>query len=296
MAHTGLYVFGTSVLWGQGHDRATKLHTRLATWLRGRHRRTVAVRHFAHSGAVLVGGSRATRLHGEVPTPFPSVLRQIRLAPPPTEKRVRVLVDGGINDVGVLNIVNPQFSRARLRQKIARTCHLDMGTVLAAIGRKYRGADVFVLGYYQILADRIRRRADLVALLDVWNLTEPVSGARTNLVARAVENSKLFRHESDRQLQRAVREANRTATGAIRFVPSTYLPANGLFGRDPLLFGLGDRDPQLDDRVLPCWRAVRRGRTKFHCYLAAIGHPNKRGVTRYLRGVKQALNSLGPGV
>ena len=222
MAHTGLYGFGTSVLWGQGHDRATKLHARLATWLRGRHRRTVAVRHFA--------------------------------------------------------------------------CHLDMGTVLAAIGRKYRGADVFVLGYYQILADRIRRRADLVALLDVWNLTEPVSGARTNLVSRAVENSKLFRHESDWQLQRAVREANRTATGAIRFVPSTYLPANGLFGRDPLLFGLGDRDPQLDDRVLPCWRAVRRGRTKFHCYLAAIGHPNKRGVTRYLRGVKQALNSLGPGV
>ena len=31
MAAIGLYIFGTSILWGQGHKDANKMHTRLVS-------------------------------------------------------------------------------------------------------------------------------------------------------------------------------------------------------------------------------------------------------------------------
>ena len=291
MAHIGLYVFGTSVLWGQGHKRPSKMHMRLARWSRTRHGGTVRVHYAPHSGAVVLGNSTAKRLDGEVPVPFPSIARQIRLAPPPTEAKVYVLVDGGINDVGVANIINPTFSRARLKLETAEACHRRMTTVLTQLGRKYRGFDIVVLGYYQILADRIRRHARrLATLLDVLNICDPEDLKGFDFVSRAVDNCKLFWQESDRQLQRAVSSVAPNIAGTVSFVSSAYTPANGIFGRDPLLFNLGDQDPQLKHRVLPCTRAILKGRTKAHCYLASIGHPNRKGVTRYLNRVKQAMS------
>ena len=290
MAHIGLYVFGTSVLWGQGHNKSTKMHTRLGEWLKKRHGRTVRVHHAPHSGAEVFGRSSHKRLHGEVPVAFPSIIRQIRQAPRVTQEQVYVLVEGGINDVGVFNIVNPNFPRAKLKQKTIEACHRRMSVVLTHLGRKYRGADIFVLGYYQILADRIKKHArDLVNLLDVLNICDPEELEGTDFVSRAVENCKLFWQESDRQLQRAVRDVSPGIEGTITFVSSTYTPANGLFGKDSLLFNLGDRDPQLDNRVIPCTKAILQGRTKAHCYVASIGHPNKNGVTRYLNSLKQTM-------
>ncbi len=290
MANIGLYVFGTSVLWGQGHKRPSKMHTRLAKWLRSRHGGTVRVHYAPHSGAVVLGNSTAKRLHGEVPVPFPSIARQIRLAPPAAEAKVYVLVDGGINDVGVINIINPTFPRARLKRKTAEACHRRMTKVLTQIGRKYRGSDILVLGYYQILADRIRRHArSLAALLDVLNICDPEDLKGIDFVPRAVDNCKLFWQESDRQLRRAVRDVAPNIAGTVSFVSSAYTPANGVFGRDPLLFNLGDRDPQLKNRMLPCTKAILKGRTKAHCYMASIGHPNRKGVTRYLNRLKQAM-------
>ena len=101
MADVGLYVFGTSILWGQGHNKSTKLHTRFTAWLRNRRGRTVRVHYAPHSGAVLARRSNDKRLHGEVPTASPSVVKQISQAPGATENQVIVPIEGGINDVGV---------------------------------------------------------------------------------------------------------------------------------------------------------------------------------------------------
>ena len=167
-----------------------------------------------------------------------------------------------------------------------------MKEALTRLTGRYRRADIFVLGYYQILADRIGRHAtELLKLFDVLNICDPEVAKRIDFVSRAVENSKLFQEESDRQLKRAIREVGRNFNGRMTFVPSTYTAANGLFGRDALLFELGDRDPQLDNRVIPCTRAILRRRTKVHCYLASVGHPDKKGVTRYLNSLKQAVLS-----
>ncbi len=37
MADIGLYVFGTSILWGQGHNDDKKIHTRIKQWLERKH-------------------------------------------------------------------------------------------------------------------------------------------------------------------------------------------------------------------------------------------------------------------
>ena len=203
--------------------------------------------------------------------------------------------------MGVFNIINPTLSRATLKRRTKKACNEDMSTVLKQLIKKYPNANVFVLGYYQIVADRIRRHAkELASLLEVLNVCDSEDLKGIDFVSRAVENCKLFWQESDRQLLRAVAGVNANTAGTVSFLPSTYTPANGLFGKSPLLFNLGDRDPLFDDWVLPCTRAILAGRTKAHCYIAPIGHPNKPGATRYLniikkRGMSRALLKLSGG-
>ena len=47
MADIGLYVFGTSILWGQGHNDPNKIHSRIEQWLRSKGA-SVRVHHFPH--------------------------------------------------------------------------------------------------------------------------------------------------------------------------------------------------------------------------------------------------------
>ena len=286
MAGTGLYVFGTSILWGQGHRPANKIHTQVLKRLRAS---STVTPHFApHSGAVVLGHSTAAHLHGEIPTPFPSIARQVRLAPRPTQNRVVVLVDGGINDVGVSNIINPLWSRAKLVRRTEEACHRDMTRLLRQIGAKYRGADIFVLGYYQILAARLAKHR-LAALLTTLNVSDPFDLLHLDFVSKAVANCKLFHEESDRQLRRAVTNVQAGLTGSTTFVPSTFRPANGLFGRRPFLFMPGEKDPRLRTRLKECPAAIFDGRTGGQCVVASIGHPNQSGVDRYVDQLKRVL-------
>jgi hypothetical protein len=113
--------------------------------------------------------------------------------------------------------------------------------------------------------------------------------ARQTLRELQVNRATFYRwYARYRQLRRTIREAGPLPKGTIAFVPSDHTGANGLFGPDSLLLALRDRDPQFDDRALPCTRAILKRRTKIHCYFASIGHPNRKGVTRYLNGLKQA--------
>ena len=293
MAKIGLYVFGTSILWGQGHNKEKKMHTRIATWLKRSTGKSVSVRHAAHSGAVLKGpaGPGPKPLHGEVPTAYPSLAKQIRRAPLARENRVCVLIEAGINDVGVFNIINPLYSKQKLKKQTRQACYTDLLDVLVQAGRKYPIADIYVIGYYQILADKIGKHAskleELLCALRVCD-AQDLEG---DFVSRAVENTKLFWEESTKQIRKAVRDANDAVRANLVFVDSGYLPSEGLFGPRSLLYNIGNRDPQADNRFVPCARAIAKGRSAVHCFFASVGHPNSRGVTRYAGAIKAAIKA-----
>src|SRR5262249_21714249 len=135
--------FGDSLMWGQGLNRQDRFTARIAqavpqilgtqqavvsadasrsgAQIRGRSdQRTTFVDRFptlfrnqAAIDAFLQGRNErpATGLYGEVPAPFPTVRGQVDLITDALGATIDVaLVDGGVNDINVEDIVNPQVS------------------------------------------------------------------------------------------------------------------------------------------------------------------------------------------
>jgi len=118
MNDLNVVVLGTSIMWGQGLEDADKIHSVLARMLQARDPTcNVDMIFLAHSGASTgfkpdgsVDTRREPRLHGEVPTAYPTVLQQIDdfdqggIA---AESVDIVVVDAGVNDVHSTTILDP---------------------------------------------------------------------------------------------------------------------------------------------------------------------------------------------
>ena len=233
-------------------------------------------------------GPGRKRLHGEVPDEWPSIWTQIKGAPGSKDKRTCILVDGGINDVGVFNIVNPFYNPSKLRAQTKKACYENLLDVLLKLVGKYKGAEVYVAGYYQILASGARK-ADLARFLYTRGVCDAKALVAVNFVSKAVANSRIFWQDSDKHIQAAAGQAHKEAlktSGSVKFVNSGFKASDGLFGSRSLLFKPGQVDPQADDRIVPCWNAIRKGRSGLHCFPAATGHPNTAGVIRYVKNFK----------
>src|SRR5579871_78351 len=106
-ASMNLVVFGTSLLWGQGLEDKDKIHNVLARLIEQRNPGcTVNVIFLAHSGASTgfnpdgsVDTTRKPRIHGEVPTLYPTILQEMEefdaLNVPP-ETVDLILLDAGV--------------------------------------------------------------------------------------------------------------------------------------------------------------------------------------------------------
>lgn len=286
-----LLVFGSSILWGQGLLEEDKLHQRYRNWLEKEYGERVRVQQFAHSGAFInhPEAGRHSRLHGEVPTPFPTVLEQIARCRIKLRSKVRILIEGGINDVGGARIVSPASTPEEIIRLTEESCYRGVKEMLAALARRFPEAEVYVPGYYQILVPRhlgwqgfhkigenqgVQLEKDLIDFDD-----------------RAVANSRCFHLESEKGMKRAVKEAREELGLDAFFVPSGFLPENGMFGNEVLLFSPWKKDPRIRERARACTSALRSGRTGVHCYLAAAFHPDVRGVTRYLEAIVKATRS-----
>lgn len=288
-----LYLFGSSVLWGQGHTKADKIGSKTAKWIADRFGERVKVHLMAHSGAFLSGDPDrgGKRLHGEVPSPWPSVLEQIRRAPKARSSRVRILIEGGINEVGGGRISNPTTSPEFIASATAQACGLKMDEVLGELSQRFPQAEIFVIGYYQILADSARSgeveemmKRDGVPGGDMsWEGFDPRD--------RAVENSRQFRKLSDRYLRHAAERIARVHAGRCVFVNSGFRGWEGMFGDPTLLFNPWTKDPMRKPRARHCTLAIALRRTGLHCYLAATGHPNVEGIDRYVSRITAAMDS-----
>jgi lysophospholipase L1-like esterase len=109
-----MLVVGDSLMWGQGLQESEKFYSLVKVAIQERNP-GVTVRAIvrAHSGATIGWnkGGTAERLDGEIPTSYPTIQQQVEeFTGPPEAKAIDlVLVDGGINDVKVDRILNPQI-------------------------------------------------------------------------------------------------------------------------------------------------------------------------------------------
>ncbi len=271
-----LYVFGSSILWGQGILPEEKIHATFANWLLIEKGELAKVHMFAHSGARVLGGDGDADLHGEIPRAEPSVMAQVEAASRRGTGRVRILVEGGINDVGGTKIVSPRTSQAFINSRVEQACYHEMKSVLKVILRKFPEAEIYLFGYYPILAENVAGR-DLRELQE----TEDNETGWDDFPELALRNSQVFLEESDRMLFRLAEEMDGNFSGTCRFVPSGFLQSEGMFGRHSLLFHPWDSDPLMGIRARKCAVAIARRQTGVHCFLASTAHPNEAGALRY---------------
>ncbi|MEP2777673.1 MAG: hypothetical protein ABJQ93_17140 [Luteolibacter sp.] len=251
----------------------------------------------AHSGAFLTGdpADPSKRLHGEVPSPWPSVLEQIRTAREPGGRKVRIIVEGGINEVGGGRISSPTTSARYLESATKAACYVTLGKVLTELSERFPEAEIYVLGYYQILADRAKRD-EVEGLLKEEGITPgEIDEADFDLRERAVENSRRFHELSDHWIGKAVAETAAKHKGSCKFVASGFEEWEGMFGERSLVFSPWTRDAMRGKRARLCTMAIARGRTGLHCYLAATAHPNRAGMERYVSQITTAMAGSGRG-
>ncbi len=298
-----MVVIGDSVAWGQGLLEQHKYHTLVAQGLpagagNAPHEKTV----IAHSFAIIgVGvGTNEGALDGEVPTAYPTIIQQVDGFNDDPRTVDLVLVNGGINDVDVRDILNPFTDTSHLQDWIEVHCRMHMKAWLDKVLAKFTlpTARVIVTEYYPILSgqsDPDLFKPFLKAIGAPW-FDFLADELEDEIIEKIVKHCKVFSDQSATALQNAVNDANGAATGGgrVKFVSSGFGPENAADAHTPWLFGVDGDDLSPEDEVIAscpvsCDTCEADPLQRWECYRASAGHPNPDGAKQY---VAQILASL----
>jgi LGFP repeat len=293
--HFDLVGLGTSIVWGQGLMGPNKFITEVASWLRGELPSTIVHVHtFAHSGAAIVA-PRATKeplgIGGEVPVAFPLLSEQLNAAARVLGERRStradaqlVLVDGGINDVSVFNIVNPKLTPADISKLTAERCIAPMRGFLEDVLKTFPTALVVLVGYYPIFTEHTTDENLSVALRKGYRIH-----ANKSLREQECALSRAWADSSNAGFERVAAELNNASQEPrVLFVPVALGPDQGLMAGDgSLLFGPLDTDPAAEERREQATRAGSSAPPE--ALVADVGHPNQRGERMYADAIIEAL-------
>jgi len=298
-----LLVIGDSVCWGQGladqHKFATLVTTALGATLESH----------AHSGAIIGANSTivGTSVPGEVPASLPSILQQLPLCQNPGDVDL-VIVNGGINDVGIGKILSPLTTTAQLDQSVHQHCGDDMSTLLSNVGSVITkpGAKVVVPGYYTILSPdstHFVNAAQFLMLLEMHGVATGSSALSLQfdpltLLPSVTNNCHEFFVRSNAELAAAVAQANQQFAGnpQFTFVGLPFTDQNAVYASHPLLWGL-KLNLEPEDEVVtvrkPQCKQVHGGITDLpqllQCQRASAGHPNVEGAATISAAILAAL-------
>jgi hypothetical protein len=288
---------GDSVPWGQGLLEDQKYDVRVKQTLLPRFPGGVSLQRLAHSGAVI--GARPTvgnTAPGEVPVPRPTIIEQCDGFVDSPETVDLVLINGGINNVGVATILNPFAWVPPLQTQIQTACHDEMLMLLRKVTAKFTKAScrILVTGYYTIFS----KKSDplgLPRLMAMHGIAIPGFIANLDLLGPVVDRCEQFFKESTANLQRAIADANDLR---IAFVASGFTDDNAIFVPGTTwIWGLDEflepEDPVADERRPQCdlvFNAPLEIAHREQCHRASAGHPNVAGAVQY---ANQILNALG---
>lgn len=242
-----MLVLGDSVMWGQGLLEKDKFWFLTKQWLENKTNRKVAAHVEAHSGATILWRKdqkypkdRVTTFNGELNLSTPTIMQQVDNAVKhygnnsiKREDVDLVLVNGGANDIGIANLLNPSRNQSWMQRKTAEILGEDMPKLLEKIYISFPQARVVVTGYYPAVSVETSTE-------HICNLLKAVSGidryekiinrflkflgvknrrfdaCATNFIKERVDRlvktlsalSDIWQAESNRYLQRAVNNLN----------------------------------------------------------------------------------------
>lgn len=296
-----LVTLGDAVHWGIGLRREHKISTLVAQALRQR-TPDLAEYTFAHAGALIGVGASINRpgSNAEVPVNPPTMLEQLTRCDDDLRKASVVLVNGGLHDVDVHNILNPFVAADELRSLTLEHCHDSMRVLLKTLVVRFAhpATQIVVTGYYPLLSPRSKpSHIQRVLLAHGLNPSPPAPLGSPSFLTLVVDRCLLFWKESTDCLRRAVADVNGSLkTPRLHFVDPGFNEDNAAFADDPWLWGLnGDLTPQDEavearrvatDAAIPWFDGLARE----HCYRASVGFPNARGAGMYAEAITAAIS------
>ncbi len=303
-----IVALGDSVVWGQGLRNNQKFRTTVANQISRRLNERVTLRNFSHSGAIIggrpTGRAQASTLNGEVPSSAPTIRNQVILARDNSNINPNnidlIILDGGINDVGVTTIINPVTNSNRLRATtVARFTR--MVQLLREAANAFPNAKIVVTGYYPIVSNSsnpISITALMVALGTMFGpgiIGGAIAGLTTLAVLRKISaQCRIFDVTSRRRLFNSVRTVNNEIPGdnRITFVNPLFGSRDAVFTPNSALFGLdfigNPIDPVSNARRNSC-NSSTSGFAHETCLRASVGHPNARGANIYRDRIMERL-------
>lgn len=339
-----MLVLGDSVIWGQGLRPENKFSTLVRNDIEALLGRDVEVVNHSHSGATITSQyDDALTQPGEVPLPSPTLWQQLRTAVSQYKCAKRavdegkvlrmrsvckdvdlVLLDGGINDMGVDVLLNPFTTEGRIKRDSRSYCFRRMKEFLDEVMATFENATIVVTGYFPVICSG-EGGTDPTAIGDVirsflgWDKGSQNDAKRAKtklgvwLTTRIAKRSKVWKERSDIDLSESVAEANRTAkTSRAIFVKIAFEPNECYAGTNTKLWQLKGFDPDgnpiTDDEMLGqrleiCHQAAKeiddiymniflKLFLKAQCKPAASGHPNVAGAKKYHEAVWTALRPV----
>lgn len=289
---------GDSVIWGQGLLPKEKFDYLVQQALTSKYSGGATLESHAHSGAVIgAHGAKGKPEPGEVPASRLSIIEQCAAYSNAPETINLVLIDGGINDVGVSTILNPV--NPPLDHAIVSACHDGMLTLLKKVAAKFSAPSckILVTGYYPIFSPK-SNPLGVIKMLGLYGIGKPdfiVDDA--DFINPVVDRCEQFFKQSATQLMQAVQDAG---DGRITLVRSGFTDENAVFvPRTSLLWGLGlsaglkPEDPVAAQRRPLC--DIAHGApfqlpARELCYRASAGHPNVQGAVQFSRQILKTLS------
>ncbi len=292
-----------SVMWGQGLAEQDKIHTKVLGYIAsGLNGRPVEKQVAAHSGAII--GLKAADLNaqfatngmsGEMPRSHPTIGWQAMNQIQNPELVDLVLMNGGINDVDVRQILTLDYTIGleALRQRTRDLVGAQMQTLLTStVMPRFPRATIVVSNYFPIIS---------------WDSAMDVTGAFVRLLfplggllslelqRKLTDQSLAFHDESTKAMQDAVANANKQfGTDRVKFAASGFMGSNAMGAWNAFLYSPGQADPLASSRALECPRYFTNESLET-CKQAQSGHPNPRGALSYASNIHAAVKSLIPG-
>lgn len=347
-----MVVLGDSILWGQGLEEADKCTFLFRNAWSDAIDRPVEHRRFAHSGADIWNDGQSGILAelnpdpprvpadvpdddkvlwaaaslpteelrdpvGEIPNDQPYLFRQIvdaRLELGPEKRVDLVVVDMGINDTAVFDLVVPGKNKHAVVER-AKSLEPRIRGVLSNIRRAFPTAKILVTGYYPVVSDQsdldkikpfvslvVDRALEERANVPFWEkiakipLVRDLEHALFKLLDKdlATRNDAWANAMNDllRDEVAAFTAIHGKATAA--FVDPGFGPDNAIFAPKTLLWdfdGTTPKDRRLQHRKDWCAVFGLTGFEQLVVECASMGHPSEDGARRYYERLVEVARS-----
>lgn len=326
-----MLALGDSVMWGQGLKPENKFTYIIQTWLESKTGRKVNFHREAHSGAKIFPEiDKGKAFHGEINFPSPSIFQQItnsleyyknrkdsdggKLVPEAVDL---IFVNGGINDMGALNIF---FSTEnKISGKAKKYCYDGMSKLLTKIVHTYPNAKIVVPGYFPLISGLSSPTEVLDVVLTVVKENK-IQTFLSKLAKKILEktpdkfhlihnaltnNSNTWYAESNNRLKQAVEEINSKnknllffgTNPQILFVEVPFKPEN-CYAVDETTFlwrlesQIAANDEVFEERKQVCKVFKNNSIKEIICSRAGAFHPNVKGAKAYARVIEDKLQEV----